>query len=167
MCVCGPDILQNPQRTKAAVFTPDKAKGRHLCIEAYATNKLFFWVSCWVNWNFDQMLCMFIPQKCVFLLIWTEHFESIPQVQIQFMRPSHKKIERPPFQKDRKDHSLLNAGLHWNPLCNVVLVRKDLQRSVPNKASNCIALIVRIRKLLIVTTFKRQTLHFSGTTLIV
>lgn len=60
LCVCGPDILQDPQCTKAAVFTPDKAKGCHLCIGPYATNELFFRVSHWVNWNFDQMFCMFI-----------------------------------------------------------------------------------------------------------
>lgn len=145
LCACCQDILQNPQCTKAAVFTPDKAKGRHSCIEAYARNKFFFWASHWVKWNYDKMLGMFIPQKCAFLLIWPEHHEPFHQVQVQFMRPSHLQTEKPPFQTDRRDHPLLNAGLHWNHLCNVVLARTDLQ-SVPSKASNCTALIVIIQK---------------------
>lgn len=74
-CVCCQDILQNPQCTKAAVFTPDKAKGRHSWIEAYATNKFFFWASHWVKWNFDKMLGMFILQNtkmCISLdMAWT------------------------------------------------------------------------------------------------
>lgn len=72
LCVCCQDILQNPQCTKAAVFTPDKAKGRHSCIEAYATNKFFFWASRWVKWNFDTMLGIHPTKMCISLdMAWT------------------------------------------------------------------------------------------------